>query len=94
MGYLYKPSESRARINTPCPSPIMGFKQIPQIPVGADLSAFAGCSALPVNLLRQGSNALDSSSPPQGPALSRLREAKDLAADRDRPFASRRRDTG
>jgi len=27
------------------------------------------------------------------PALSRLREAKDLAAARDRPFASRRRDT-
>ncbi len=27
----------------------------------ADLSAFAGCSAIPVNLLRQGSNELDSS---------------------------------
>src|SRR5262249_7829657 len=27
-----------------------------------------------------------------GPGLSRLRAAKDLAADRDRPFAARRRD--
>ncbi len=37
----------------------MGFKQIPRIPVGADLfaptadlSAFAGCSGIPLNLLK------------------------------------------
>jgi len=28
----------------------MGFKQITRIPVGADLSAFAGCSGIPLNL--------------------------------------------
>ncbi len=30
----------------------MHFKQIPQIPVGADLSAFAGCSGIPLHLLK------------------------------------------
>jgi hypothetical protein len=30
----------------------MNFKQITRIPVGADLSAFAGCSAIPLNLLK------------------------------------------
>src|SRR5260370_22824048 len=29
---------SGARITTPCPQPIMSFKHIPRIPVGADLS--------------------------------------------------------
>ncbi len=37
-GYLYKPSESRARINTPCPPPIY--------------RPFAGCSGIPLNLLK------------------------------------------
>jgi hypothetical protein len=30
----------------------MGFKQVPRIPVGADLSAFASCSGIPLNLLK------------------------------------------
>ena len=43
---------SGARITTSRTPPIMGFKQIPQTPVGADLSAFVGCSALPLHLLK------------------------------------------
>jgi len=31
----------------------MGFKHIPRIPVGADLSAFAGCSGIPLHLLNR-----------------------------------------
>ena len=31
---------------------IMLINKIPQTPVGADLSAFAGCSALPLHLLK------------------------------------------
>jgi hypothetical protein len=31
----------------------MGFKQITRIPVGADLSAFAGCFSIPLNLLNR-----------------------------------------
>jgi hypothetical protein len=38
-------------------------------------------------LFRHGSNALDSSSPTERSGLVILSEAKDLAADRDRPFA-------
>jgi hypothetical protein len=80
----------------------MGFKKIPRKPVGADLSAFAGCSALPLNLLGKVHIHVTVPHQQQGPALSSLRfaqgqalsEAKDLAADRDRPLASRRRDTG
>jgi hypothetical protein len=30
----------------------MLINKIPQTPVGADLSAFAGCSALPLHLLK------------------------------------------
>jgi hypothetical protein len=37
--------------------------------------------------LRQGSNELGSSSPTARPSPVILSEAKDLAADRDRPFA-------
>ena len=38
-------------------------------------------------LFRHGSNALDRSSPTERSGLVILSEAKDLAADRDRPFA-------
>ncbi len=48
----------------------------------------AGGSFHPVlPLLRHGSNGLDSSSPTKRPSLVILSAAKDLAADRDRPFA-------
>src|SRR5216683_1954597 len=42
-GCLFKLSRTFLQIE-PC------LKQITRIPVGADLSAFAGCSAIPVNL--------------------------------------------
>ncbi len=42
---------------------------------------------------RHGSNACDSSSAPARSSPVILSAAKDLAADRDRPFAARRRDT-
>jgi hypothetical protein len=43
--------------------------------------------------IRHGSNELDSSSSTERSRPVMLRAAKHLTADRDRPFASRRRDT-
>jgi hypothetical protein len=78
----------------------MGFKQIPRKLVGADLSRTPPiyrplpAVPLPASFVRHGSNELGSSSPPARSNPVILSEAKDLAADRDKPFASRRRDTG
>ncbi len=41
----------------------------------------------PGSIVRHGSNALDSSSPTERPSPVILSAAKDLAAERDRPFA-------
>ncbi|SRR6266849_9689079 len=51
------------------------------------LSALDGCSAIPINKLRHGSNERDSASPTARSSPVILSAAKHLAAARDRPFA-------
>src|SRR6266487_3749729 len=65
----------------------MHINEIIRTTVGADLSALAGCSAIQIIWLRHGSNEVDSSSLIERSSPVILSAAKDLAAERDRPFA-------
>ncbi len=65
----------------------MVFNKIMRPSVGAGLLALGGCSEIQFNKLRQGSNERDSSHSTERSSPVILSVAKDLAADRDRPFA-------